>query len=49
MNQADTDGFTPLFIACQEGHLEGVQLLLEAGAAVDQAKGDGTTPLYIAR
>ena len=41
-------GATPLLIACQQGHLECARLLLEAGAAKDQACNDGTTPLYIA-
>ena len=42
------DGATPLFIACQEGHLECARLLLEAGAAVNQASDDGATPLFVA-
>ena len=35
-------------MASQEGHLECVRLLLEAGAAVSQAKDNGSTPLLIA-
>ncbi|EOD06912.1 hypothetical protein EMIHUDRAFT_359327 [Emiliania huxleyi CCMP1516] len=35
-------------MACQNGHLEVARLLLEAGGAVNQAKEDGATPLYIA-
>ena len=31
----------------QEGHKEMAQLLLEHGAAIEAAKNDGTTPLYI--
>merc|ERR1712153_184596 len=38
-------GTTPLFM---EGHPECVRLLLEAGAAIDQAKNNGATPLSIA-
>ena len=35
-------------MACQEGHLEIVRLLLEAGAAPNQARNDGATPLFAA-
>ena len=48
VNQAKDEGFSPLFVACQKGHLECAQLLLEADAAVDQAENGGATPLYIA-
>ncbi|EOD33603.1 hypothetical protein EMIHUDRAFT_363890, partial [Emiliania huxleyi CCMP1516] len=41
-------GATPLFIASQEGQLECVRLLLEAGAAIDQADEQGATPLFAA-
>ncbi|EOD37256.1 hypothetical protein EMIHUDRAFT_362191 [Emiliania huxleyi CCMP1516] len=41
-------GTTPLYIASQEGQLECVRLLLEAGAAIDQAKQNGATPLFMA-
>ncbi|EOD14178.1 hypothetical protein EMIHUDRAFT_370914, partial [Emiliania huxleyi CCMP1516] len=42
------NGATPLFMACQEGQLECVRLLLEAGAAIDQAEEQGATPLFAA-
>jgi hypothetical protein len=32
-----TDGFTPLGIASQEGHVECVRVLLDGGAAINQA------------
>ena len=35
-------------MACQEGHVEVVHALIQAGAALDQAMNDGTTPLFIA-
>ena len=48
VNQARTNGATPLYIAALKGHLPAVPLLLDRGAAVNQAKTDGATPLYIA-
>ena len=39
----------PLHTACQEGHLEIVKLLLQAGAGVDVGDGiDNSTPLHSA-
>ncbi len=32
-----TSGATPLYIACQEGHVECVRALLDGGAAINQA------------
>jgi hypothetical protein len=40
------DGSTPLCVACLNGHLEIVQMLLQAGADPNKAKTSGTTPLY---
>ena len=49
VNQADNDGFTPLFIASQEGHTDIVAILSSApGIQINQAGKDGSTPLYIA-
>ena len=48
IDQARNTGFTPLYIACQEGHLDVARLLLETGAAVNQAHVSGATPLFIA-
>ena len=43
------DGFTPMFIACQNGQLSVCKWLLEVGAAEDIFKAhDGWTPLKIA-
>ena len=36
IDKGDKDGFTPLILAAQEGHLEVVQALLAAKAMVDQ-------------
>jgi len=30
------DGWTPLHVACQEGHAQVAELLLQAGASVEQ-------------
>lgn len=38
-----TFGWTPLFIACVDGHVAMVRLLVEHGANVDRADGDGWT------
>ncbi len=45
---ADKDGFTPLYVAVQQGHTAVVSLLLENHAQVDLADNDGATPLIIA-
>ena len=44
----DPTGATPLFIACQQGHVDVATLLLDKGAEVDKANKNGATPLYIA-
>ena len=42
-------GMTPLLMASRQGHLEAAQLLLDAGAPVNQVSaGDKTSPLLIA-
>ena len=41
-------GFTPLYMASQEGHTEIVQALLTAGANQSVATTDGFTPLAVA-
>ena len=49
VNQAMMEtGDTPLYIAAQQGHLDAVRALVDAGASVDQAVDDGATPLCIA-
>lgn len=47
VNVQDNAGATPLFIASQEGHIEIVKTLLNAGANLELS-GDGVTPLIIA-
>ena len=47
VNQANEDGVTPLYYACQEGHVDVVRLLLaRKDIHVNQADNDGVTPLY---
>ena len=41
-------GATPLYVAAQNGHLDIVKALLEAGADRNQAMNSGATPLFIA-
>ena len=47
-DRANKKGRTPLFIACLNGDIEAVRLLLKKGAEVDRAEKDDATPLYIA-
>ena len=48
VNQADTRGVTPLWVAAQEGQLDVAQLLLDRGAEVNRPNIYGVTPLHIA-
>lgn len=47
-NIADKNGVTPLQIATNLGHVEGVEALLKAGANIDVANSTGETPLISA-
>jgi ankyrin repeat protein len=48
LNQKGVYGYTPLMIASLTGNLEGVKLLIGAGAEVDVAQKDGQTALWLA-
>ena len=49
INQPLKNGATPLFIACENGHLDIVRVLLESNAIqINQPKKNGATPLFIA-
>ena len=48
VDQPDSDGCTPLYVASQIGTTEMIVVLLNAGAAVNQPDNDGCTPLYAA-
>ena len=41
-------GFTPLYMASCDGHVEVAQYLVEQGAALDKPDNHGTTPLAVA-
>ena len=42
------NGETPLYVASQNGHVEVVRLLIDAGALINQAKNSGATPILAA-
>ena len=48
--KADNFGATPMFVACQQGHLKVCKWLCEVGAGADirKASNSGSTPMYIA-
>ena len=46
VNELDSEGFTPLYTACQNGHESTVLLLLDRGAKINLAAKDGATPLF---
>ena len=49
INMMTEDGFSPLYISCQQGHASCVHVLLELGATPNAARPqEGATPLYIA-
>jgi hypothetical protein len=49
INKARDDGFTPLFIAAENGHSEVVKhLLAKEGIEVNKAANNGFTPLHVA-
>jgi ankyrin repeat protein len=47
VNQADSEGFTPLHVAAQDGHEGIVALLIQAGADVHKAGKNGYTPMKV--
>ena len=48
VNQATSNGVTPLYVAAQQGHESCVALLIQAGADVRKASKNGYTPMKVA-
>ena len=48
LNKTDKRGFTPLYVASDEGYVEVVRLLLDRGADVNKTDKYGYTPLHVA-
>jgi len=48
INIEDENGTTPLYFACEEGHIEVVKYLVKQGANINKRNNDGITPLSIA-
>jgi len=48
MEKANNEGFCPIFVAAQNGHLGVVQYLNEQGADKEKANNNGASPLFIA-
>ena len=46
INACDLLKHTPLFRACEMGHMEVVQVLIDSGAHVDVQDQDGRSPLH---
>ncbi|XP_076108209.1 uncharacterized protein LOC143076365 [Mytilus galloprovincialis] len=48
VNYCRKDGVSPLFFACQEGHTEVVQMLINNKADINKCRDVGASPLFIA-
>lgn len=48
INQCNTDGWTPLHVASNEGHVDLIELFVEYGSKIDARSRNFRTPLHIA-
>ncbi|XP_071122328.1 uncharacterized protein [Mytilus edulis] len=48
VNHCRDDGVSPLFMACQEGHTEVVQMLITNNADINKCRDTGASPLFMA-
>jgi ankyrin repeat protein len=48
LNQQNSDGWTPLHVASNEGHVDLIELFVEFGGSVDARSRNFRTPLHIA-
>ena len=48
VNKSNNDGWTPLYIASADCHVDVVRALIDAGADVNKSNNDGWTPLQMA-
>jgi ankyrin repeat protein len=48
VNLCDTHGYTPLHVACRNGHIDIVNILLKCNSSVNLCDTHGYTPLHFA-
>lgn len=48
INQCNSDGWTPLHVASNEGHVDLIELFVQYGSKIDARSRDFRTPLHIA-
>jgi hypothetical protein len=48
LQKTNTDGYSPLFASCMNGHTKVVRYLIDLGANIDEINGNGMSPIHIA-